>query len=68
MVSVEVLSPSEELVLTVDGTDGEGLQPGDRLVVRRGDAVVPLVRFPGQSFFATLRRKLHWSIAQDGRR
>jgi NAD+ kinase len=68
VVSVEVLSPSEELMLTVDGTDGEGLQPGDRLVVRRGAAAVPLVRFPGQSFFATLRRKLHWSIAQDGRR
>jgi hypothetical protein len=35
-------------------------------VVRRGEAIVPLVRFPGQSFFSTLRRKLHWSIGQDG--
>lgn len=68
IISVEVLSPSEELVLTVDGQDGEGLQPGDRLVVRRGVAEVPLVRFAGQSFFDTLRRKLHWSIGQDGRR
>lgn len=67
VISVEVLSPSEELVLTVDGQDGEGLQPGERLVVRRGEAVVPLVRFAGQSFFDTLRRKLHWSIGQDAR-
>lgn len=64
VLSVEVLSPAGELVLTVDGQDGEALQPGDRLVVRRGSAVVRLVRLEGQSFFDTLRRKLHWSIGQ----
>ncbi len=68
VVSVEVISPSEELVLTVDGENGGSLRPGDRLLVRRGDATVPLVRFPGQSFFSTLRRKLHWGIGQHDRR
>jgi len=69
VVSVEVVSPSEELVLTVDGENGGSLHPGDRLLVRRGEATVPLVRFPGQSFFSTLRRKLHWGIGQEyGRR
>ncbi len=67
VVTVEPLYPSEELMLTVDGQDGESLRPGDRLVIRRGQATVPLVRFPGQSFFTTLRRKLHWSIGSDGR-
>lgn len=67
VVSVEALTPSEELILTVDGQEGAALRPGDRLVVRRGRATVPLVRFPDQSFFSTLRRKLHWAIAQGGR-
>ncbi len=64
VVSVEVLSPSEDIVLTVDGEKGGTMRPGDRLLVRRGEAAVPLVRFAGQSFFATLRRKLHWGIGQ----
>ncbi len=64
VVTVEVLSPSEELILTIDGQEGEALQPGDRLVVRRGDATVPLVRFQGESFLSTLRQKLNWGIQQ----
>lgn len=67
-ITVQVLSPSEELVLTVDGQEGEALQAGDKLVVRRGAASVPLVRFPGQSFFSTLRRKLAWGIEGEGAR
>lgn len=70
-IEVEIREPSAEVVLTVDGKEGEALQPGDRLVVGRGEATVPLVRFPGQSFFSTLRRKLHWGAAvgseRDGR-
>jgi NAD+ kinase len=59
-ISVEVLSPSEEMILTIDGQEGAALQLGDRLTVGRGRATVPLVRLGGQSFFSTLRRKLHW--------
>ncbi len=66
-VTVEPTSPTEELVLTVDGQQGAALQPGDRLVVRRGESPVRLVRFPGQSFFSTLRRKLHWAVDQGAR-
>jgi NAD+ kinase len=61
-ITVEPISPPEELILTVDGQDGARLEAGDRLLVRRGEATVPLIRFAGQSFFATLRRKLHWGI------
>ena len=67
VITVEARAPEQELMLTVDGQDGETLRPGDRLLIRRGQATVPLVRFPGQSFFTTLRRKLHWSIGADGR-
>lgn len=59
-IEVEVRHPSTEVVLTMDGQEGEALVTGDRLVVHRGDATVPLVRMEGQSFFSTLRRKLHW--------
>jgi NAD+ kinase len=59
-IEVEILQRDAEVVLTIDGQAGEVLANGDRLVVRRGKATVPLVRFPGQSFFPTLRRKLHW--------
>lgn len=64
-VSVVPLTPTAELFLTVDGQAGEALGPSDRLVVRRGDATVPLIRFPGQNFFDTLRRKLHWALEYD---
>ncbi|MGH7471846.1 MAG: NAD(+)/NADH kinase [Longimicrobiales bacterium] len=59
---VDVLTPTAELILTIDGQDGAHLQPGDRLVIRRGAATVPLVRLRGQTFFQTLRRKLHWAL------
>ncbi len=59
-VEVEIRDPNAEVVLTIDGQAGEALVNGDRLVVQRGRATVPLVRFAGQSFFSTLRRKLHW--------
>jgi len=60
VVTVEVLTPSEELVLTIDGQEHERLVPGQKVVVRRAPLPVRLVRFPGQTFFSTLRRKLKW--------
>lgn len=59
-VTLEVLSPTEELILTIDGQEHERLVPGQRVVARRAEQPVKLVRFPGQSFFSTLRRKLRW--------
>lgn len=61
-IRVEVLSDSTDLMLTVDGQDGEPLKAGSTLLVRKGQATVPLVRFHGDSFFSTMRRKLHWGI------
>ena len=59
-ITVEVLSPTEELILTIDGQEHERLVPGQKVVARRAPQPVRLVRFPGQSFFQTLRRKLKW--------
>jgi NAD+ kinase len=57
-VSVEIVGRSDEFLLTVDGQVGNRLQPGDRVLCRRADAPVRLVRLPGTSFFDTLQRKL----------
>jgi NAD+ kinase len=64
-VTVEVLSPGEELVLTIDGQEHERLVPGQKVVVRRAPDPVCLVRFPGQTFFSTLRRKFRWGDLAD---
>jgi NAD+ kinase len=64
-VTVDVLSPTEELVLTIDGQEHERLQPGASIRVCRSPDPVRLVRFPGQSFFTTLRRKLKWGDLEE---
>lgn len=64
-VTVDVLSPTEELILTIDGQEHERLTPGARIVVSRCPNPVRLVRFPGQSFFSTLRRKLNWGDLEE---
>jgi NAD+ kinase len=64
-VTVEVLTPSEELILTVDGQESARLVPGDRLVVSRAPTPLRLVRLSGQTFFSTLRRKLRWGDLEE---
>jgi NAD+ kinase len=60
VITIEARSPGAEVILTVDGQDGASLEEGQALVVRRAREAVSLVRFSGQSFFSTLREKLHW--------
>ena len=43
--------PTEELILTIDGQEHERLVPGEKVVARRAEQPVRLVRFPGQTFF-----------------
>lgn len=64
-VEVHVLSPSDELILTVDGQEGARMLSGDRLVVSRAEVPMRLVRFAGQTFFSTLRRKLRWGDLEE---
>jgi len=59
-VTVQADDAVEELWVTVDGQGGTTFTPGERLVVRRAAHHVIIVRFSGQSFFATMRRKLGW--------
>jgi NAD+ kinase len=59
-VTVQADDAVEQLWVTVDGQGGTTFAPGERLVVRRASHHVIIVRFSGQSFFSTMRRKLGW--------
>jgi NAD+ kinase len=68
-LTVEIIDAAAESILTIDGQEGAALAFGDRLAVRRAPTGLCLVRFPGQTFFDTLRRKLRWGdIATPGDR
>ena len=60
VITLRARAPEPQVILTVDGQDGATLKEGEALVIRRGAASISLIRFSDQSFFATLREKLHW--------
>ena len=52
-------------MVTVDGQVGTSFFPGETLSVRRARGDVLIIRFPGSSFFTTLRQKLGWGGLAD---
>jgi NAD+ kinase len=66
-VSVRALEESTELVLTVDGQATEQVSAGDEIRIRVSDVQVPLVRFPDQNFYSTIRQKLRWAARPDAK-
>ena len=59
-ILVQPYDAPEEVLVTVDGQTGTTLGAGHSLTVRRSAHRVTIARFPGTSFFGTLRRKLGW--------
>lgn len=59
-VTVQADGTPEELLITVDGQSGTSFGGGDTVSVQRAREAIQIVRFPGSSFFATLREKLGW--------
>lgn len=59
-ITVHAEGAPEELMITVDGQVGTTLREGETLGVGRADRAIRIVRFPGSSFFITLREKLGW--------
>jgi NAD+ kinase len=55
----------DELLITVDGQVGCTFASGESLIVRRSEFPVSIVRFPENSFFSTMREKLHWGGLLD---
>jgi NAD+ kinase len=64
-IRVQAIDGPEQLLVTVDGQSGTTFAPGETLVVRRAERSVPIVRFPGTSFFARLSHKLGWGGLAD---
>lgn len=60
VVSVQSEDGPAELLVTVDGQPGTTFAVGETLEVRRASHGIGVVRFPGSSFFTTLRQKLGW--------
>jgi NAD+ kinase len=61
VVRVKVLSEKLEIILSADGQVQTGLAADDVVTIRRSQRTVNLARLAGDSFFETLRQKLHWS-------
>jgi NAD+ kinase len=59
-VTVQAEGGPDELMVTVDGQEGTRFMAGETLSVSRAAQATKIVRFPGSSFFATLRTKLGW--------
>jgi NAD+ kinase len=60
LIEVTLQSEHEEVFLTLDGQEGAALSDRDRVLIRRAEAGVRLVKTTGRSFYESLREKLRW--------
>lgn len=59
-IEVALQTEREEVYLTLDGQEGTALRYRDRVVIRRSNTVVHLVKAAGRTFYESLRGKLRW--------
>jgi NAD+ kinase len=59
-VTVQREGGPADILVTVDGQVGTTLGVDETLRVHRAGRPILIIRFPGSSFFATLRKKLGW--------
>jgi NAD+ kinase len=68
-VSIEPIPPwTEEVLVSFDGQVGTTIQPGDRLLMKRAERPVLLIRLGPEGFFARMRKKLQWGDLSDRER
>jgi NAD+ kinase len=65
-VAVSPIERTKDLVVTADGQVANDFETGAEIHIGRSDIQIPLVRFAGQNFFGTLRRKLNWAARPTG--
>lgn len=58
-VEIYIDSKNRHIFLSIDGQESTSLEYGDTVRIKR-DGDVSFVRLPNESFFKTLREKLHW--------
>ncbi len=59
-VTIECTEMAADVSLVTDGQERELLNGAQRIEIKKADFNLPIVRFPGDSFFNTLRTKLNW--------
>ena len=64
-VCLELLSGPEEIPLNADGQRGVMLNPGQKITIKRSNAVLNLVHFPSHNFFRVLSNKLGWGSRKE---
>lgn len=62
VLTIEAVDRAADLVLTADGQVALDVEQDGRVEIRPSGEKVCLIRFHGQSFFDTLRRKLNWAL------
>lgn len=68
-VALDPIPPwTEEVLVSFDGQIGTTMNHGDRLVVKRAEHPVLLVRLGPEGFFARMRQKLQWGDLSDRER
>jgi NAD+ kinase len=68
-VAVEPIPPwNDEVLVSFDGQVGTTMEPGERLVTKRHEHPVLLVRLGPEGFFARMRKKLQWGDLSDRER
>lgn len=60
IISVELMSESEDVHITIDGQVGMPMDRHDRVVVRKSAKMLSLVKSPFRSYFEILKKKLKW--------
>lgn len=60
VIQITSRTGSDNAFLTIDGQVGEPIELGDRVVCRRSEKFVNLIRPPRMMFFDVLREKLSW--------
>lgn len=59
-VTIDCTELAADVSLVTDGQERELLNAAQRIEIRKANFNLPIVRFPGDSFFNTLRTKLNW--------
>ena len=66
VITIEPLAPhADDIIVSFDGQSSVTLAAGSRLLVRRGDRQVQLVRLGPEGYFARMRKKLQWGDLTD---
>jgi len=60
IIRIELMSESEDVFLTVDGQVGVRIKRHDRVIVRKSEKTLSLVKSPFRSYFEILKKKLKW--------